>query len=184
MSRGRPCSSTSALVPFRIECLQHINGLHAIRGQGDHDVEGQGVRIVPGVSHPKESAPAADAFVEAAGIGSGHIGTLQGGHQLLWKGAFRLQEARLHLGEDLLAEQDVALDGVVLSDDVALEVKAIVTGKGCSPGHTGDEVRHAVLAHGGVFSASFCSSHAMSSSGDNPPETTCSWAAFWLAGIQ
>ena len=52
--------------------------------------------------------------------------------------------------EDLLAKEDIALDGVVLPYDMALVIKAIFARECGGAGLACDEVGHAVLADGGV----------------------------------
>ena len=126
--------------------LERIDGLHTKRGQGHHEIEGKVVRAVPRVGHAQKGTAAAHAFFETPGVGTGYIGTLHGGHELFCKAAFGAQEALLHLGENLLPQQNVALDGVVGPYDVPLPIHTVVSSKGCSSRCAGHQVSHSVLA--------------------------------------
>ena len=120
-----------AQLPLVVQALERVDGFHAGGQRGHIQVEVEVIQLVAGFGYADKSRERGGAVAEAAGIGAGDIGALQGGHEAFDKRAAAVEVALLHAVEYRRGDQDIALNGVARAGAVRFFIEA---GAACEGG--------------------------------------------------
>ena len=120
-------------------------------GGADDQFKPEVARGIVGFGDADKRGFRGNAVGKAAAVCAGDIGALQRGHELFAEVALGVEKTCFHGIEDLLAQENIALDGVIRTGDVIGVRQGIRAGEAYGTRRAGGvKVGDAVLAVGGI----------------------------------